>query len=185
MKTNTWNENKWIVMQHKWHALINWAAPTGLARWAIVPDVPGDAARTIERWNSRYYRIVADAEINPAIAVQDGMTPKDVRSLKNKPSVICVGGSTEWKWETAEMWIKEFPRVHILRCNSPDKLHWLESLGCESCDGTGWNRGDRRQTQGLEDWARKNPEPKQYALTPHVCRASTRSRKGQQDLFAV
>ncbi len=37
----------------RWKALISWAAPTGLARWAIVPDVPGNAERTIERWNRR------------------------------------------------------------------------------------------------------------------------------------
>ena len=185
MQTNTWNENKWIVMQYKWAALINWAAPTGLAQWAIVPDVPGDAARTIERWNSKYYRTVADAEINPAIAVQDGMTPHDVRGLKNKPSVICVGGSTEWKWDTIEMWAREFPRVHLLRCNSPDKLDYLESLGVESCDGTGWNRGDKKQTSGLEKWCRKNPEPKLYALSPYACRASTGGRKGQMELFAT
>jgi hypothetical protein len=58
-------------------------------------------------------------------------------------------------------------------------------LGCESCDGTGWNRGDRRQTQGLEDWARKKAQPKNYTLTPHVCRAASKGRKGQQNLFAV
>ena len=185
MTDNWFDDAKWEAMQPEWEKLIRWAAPTGMARWAIVPDVPGDMERTFEKWESSLYRTVADAEINPALAVQDGMVPADVKALDNRPSVICVGGSTEWKWETAEEWIRSFPRVHVLRCNSPEKLHWLESLGAESCDGTGWNRGDRRQTQGLEDWARKKSQPKDYALTPHVCRESSKGRKGQQNLFAV
>lgn len=184
MQDNWFDDDKWETVQPAWEKLIRWAAPTGLARWAIVPDVPGNMERTFEKWESSLFRTVADADINPALAVQDGMVPADVRSLDNKPSVICVGGSTEWKWDTIEMWAKEFPRVHVLRCNSPEKLSYLESLGLESCDGTGWNRGDKRQTSGLENWCRSNPEPKLYALSPYACRANTGGRKGQMELFA-
>jgi len=182
METNTVDLERYEVeAMPQWLQLLSWAAPTGLARWAIVRDVPGNAELTLEHYE-RYHRTVADREINPALAVQDGMTPKDVRQLKNKPTVICVGGTTEWKWETAEEWIKSFPRVHVLRCNSPEKLYWLESLGAESCDGTGWNRGDRKQTEGLETWARQKAQPKIYSLTPHVCR---KAKHGQAELFAI
>lgn len=181
MTHNVFDDDKWAAMEPRWQELIAWAAPTGLARWAIVPDVPGDMEETFVKWD-RLYRYVCDRDILPALAVQDGMLPADVRSLDNKPAVICVGGTTEWKWSTVEMWAKEFPRVHVLRCNSPEKLSYLETLGVESCDGTGWNRGDRRQTGGLEEWARKNPQPKLYSLTPHVCR---KPRNGQAELFAM
>jgi hypothetical protein len=137
--------------------------------WAIVPDIPGNAEGTITKWHA-HYRQVADAEINPALAVQDGMTVEMVKALRPNPAVICIGGSTEFKWATVEMWVKAFPRVHVLRCNSPDKLDYLDKLGVESCDGTGWNRGDRKQTSGLENWARRDPKPKLFALAPHVCR---------------
>jgi len=40
----------------------------------------------------------------------------------------------------------------------------------ESCDGTGWNRGDRIQTRGLELWARQNPIPVQSMLSDYVCK---------------
>jgi hypothetical protein len=98
------------------------------------------------------------------------MTPADVRQLA--PDVVFVGGSTEWKWETAEMWCREFPRVHVGRVNSPRRLYELESWGCESCDGTGWNRGDRKQTAGLEEWCRSHhiPGPTSEPLWPFVCR---------------
>jgi len=182
MQNTLFNDDKWNnVIETKWRELLRWAAPTGLARWAIVPDVPGDMERTFEKWDS-LFRFVADSEILPALAVQDGMLPEDVRSLDNAPAIICVGGTTEWKWETVEMWAREFPRVHVLRCNSPEKLHYLEALGVESCDGTGWNRGDRKQTEGLESWARLKPSPKIFSLSPYVCR---KARQGQSELFAI
>jgi len=168
--TNEFDFDKWATIEPKWRQLIYWAASAvQRPRWAIVPDVVGNMEATFESWD-RNYRTVVDAEIVPALAVQDGMVPSDVRALDNIPSVICVGGSTEWKWETVEMWAKEFSRVHLLRCNSPDKLEYLESLGVESCDGTGWNRGSRKQTDGLEQFVRRNPDPKIFWLTPHVCR---------------
>lgn len=168
--TNEFDYDKWATIEPKWRQLIYWAASAvQQPRWAIVPDVVGDMEATFERWD-RNYRTVVDAEIVPALAVQDGMVPADVRALANIPSVICVGGSTDWKWNTIEMWAKEFQRVHLLRCNSPDKLEYLESIGVESCDGTGWNRGSRKQTEGLETFVRRNPEPKIFSLTPHVCR---------------
>jgi len=175
--TNEFDHDKWAANEPRWRQLIYWAASAvQRPRWAIVPDVPGDMEETFIKWD-KHYRTVADAEIIPALAVQDGMEPADVRALDNVPLVICVGGSTEWKWETVAMWAKQFPRVHVLRCNSPTKLDMLEELGVESCDGTGWNRGDRNQTQGLEKFVRKNPKPMEYSLTPYVCR---RTKKGGQ-----
>ena len=181
METNTFDEVKWLTVEEHWRQLIYWAAPTGLARWAIVPDVPGNAEATLDRWH-RCHQFVSDAEINTALAVQDGMTVETVKKLRPQPSVICVGGTTDWKWSTVEMWAKDFRRVHVLRCNSPEKLDYLESIGVESCDGTGWNRGDRRQTEGLEAWARRKPQPKVFSLSPYVCR---KSKHGQIDLFAL
>lgn len=185
MDTNTFDSERYEVeAMPEWLQLIQWAAPMGLARWAIVRDVPGNACATLEHYE-KYHRVVADAEIPPALAVQDGMTLSDVKSLKNKPQVICVGGTTEWKWSTVEMWASEFPRVHVLRCNSPEKLYYLEQLGVESCDGTGWNRGDKTQTGGLESWARMKPQPKIYSMAGYVCK-SPKKKNGdtQLELFA-
>jgi hypothetical protein len=177
-KNNIFDEEQWSKKESGWRNLIYWASnATQRPLWAIVPDTIGSAEATFEKW-SRYQGYVRDAEIPAALAVQDGMTVEQVKQLKPGPSVICVGGTTEWKWQTIEMWAKNFPHVHLLRCNSPEKLDYLESLGVKSCDGTGWNRGDKKQTEGLEVWARKNPEPKIYALTPYSCR---QKRNGQQE----
>lgn len=177
---NTFDHEKWAANEQAWREMLFWsqAAPMR-ARWAIVPDIPGNSAATLERW-PKYAAEIQAAGIPLAIAVQDGMTPDDVRQLETQPEVICVGGSTDWKWESVEMWCREFSRVHLLRCNAPGKLAWLDELGCESCDGTGWNRGDRKQTAGLEEWCRTKAEPTSELLWPHASRA----RRSDQITFA-
>lgn len=165
--SNTWDESKWS--EQAWRELVVWATgQTQRALWAIVPDVPGNAAATLERW-PRFASSLGS--IPRAIAVQDGMTPENVRALSPAADVVAVGGSTEWKWATVEMWARAFPRVHVLRCNSPAKLDMLDALGVESCDGTGWNRGDRTQTRGLEEWCRARAQPTTSALAHYVSRA--------------
>jgi len=175
MATNHFDDYAWSQVERAWRELLVWSQAAPIQpRWAIVPDVPGSRDRTLERWNELAPAVLS-CRIPLAIAVQDGMTPEDVRSLDPQPAVICVGGTTAWKWETVATWAAEFKRVHVLRCNAPDKLAWMEDeLGVESTDGTGWNRGDRRQTEGLERWARSKinngfPPPRGY-LYPHVCR---------------
>ena len=177
MKTNTFDEAKWDSMEQQWKELLFWAQASEIKpRWAVVPDTIGNCQKTVEKWN-KYASFVTDFGIKPAIAVQDGMTPEIVRSLKIRPSVIFVGGTTDWKWETAPMWIREFDRVHVARVNSPEKLYMLEQLGAESCDGTGWNRGDRKQTEGLEVWARsKAHSTTQCLLSKYTCK---KPKKGQ------
>jgi len=160
---NMWREHLWNL--EAWRKMIRWAqAQAQQPRWAIVPDWIGSGTRTIER----YVQFKDEVPFPRALAVQDGMKPADAHALK--PDVIAVGGTTEWKWATVEMWAKEFPRVHVLRVNSPGKLDYLEQLGVESCDGTGWNRGDKRQTSGLETWARKNPQPITSMLSDYTCK---------------
>ena len=177
---NTFDEQKWAGKEHAWRELLIWCQCAPIKpRWAIVPDVPGNSEETLKRWPI-YAKEVVAAQIPLAIAVQDGMTPEIVRSLTPLPEVICVGGTTEWKWETAEMWCKEFPRVHILRVNSPTKVPIIEAWGAESCDGTGWNRGDRRQTAGLEEWCRARATPTSERLWPFASRA----RDAKQLCFA-
>jgi hypothetical protein len=167
---NSFDEDRWENHgEAAWRHLLFWCGAAAIKpMWAIVPDRPGRWDITLEKWH-KYRNEIISCGIPAAIAVQDGATPNEVKKMN--PDVVAVGGTTEWKWKTAEQWILEFPRVHILRCNSPEKLHWLEDLGCESCDGTGWNRGNRVQTQGIELWARKNPTPTSSLLWPHTSRA--------------
>lgn len=174
---NTFDQARWSRTEPEWRRLLFWSQAAPIRpRWAIVPDVPGNAAATIERWPV-FAQIVRAAGIPLAVAVQDGMSTEDVRQLVPRPDVVSVGGSTDWKWSTVERWCRDFPRVHLLRCNMPERLQYLEDIGCESTDGTGWNRGDRRQTKGLEEWVRRRPIRSSDPLWPFVCRGPKTDRQ--------
>lgn len=166
---STFDHEKWALTELAWNRLVVWSQTVAIRPlWAIVPDVPGDAVETFARWSAFAPKLL---DVPRALAVQDGMTVAQVQAMPLAPDVIAVGGTTEWKWATVEKWAKAFPRVHLLRCNSPARLYDLEEMGVESCDGTGWCRGNRAQTEGLEKWARSKAKPITSSLFPFVCRA--------------
>lgn len=179
-KDNTFDDEKWSQTEQAWREMLFWSeANEQKPMWSIVPDRPGSRDITLEKWNT----YANEVPFRRAVAVQDGMTPGDVESLVPKAEVICVGGTTEWKWNTIPMWNEAFPWVHVLRCNSPEKLEWLRQYrSVKSCDGTGWNRGDRNQTRGLEEYCNRYKAHKgahEY-MTPYV----SRKRCSKQLTFA-
>lgn len=140
---NPWNEALWI--KHVERYAFNALRP----QWAIVPDVVANRDATLANWVRYAPVMVKDYHLDLAIAVQDGMSFDDVEQLDPKPSIVFVGGSTEWKWETIGDWARAFPRVHVGRVNSAKCLNICASLGIESCDGTGWFRGKAAQIMEL------------------------------------
>lgn len=161
------------VMMPKWLQLLTWSESNNQKPlWAIVPDVIGDWDATRERYERLAHHL---GGITPAIAVQDGAKPWDLYHLKPEPKMVCIGGSTEWKWSNIEGWVSYYPsNVHVLRVNAPAKLQWLHDLGVTSCDGTGWNRGDKRQTQGLEEFCRANGTLNIHPMHPYTCRQTVK-----------
>ena len=111
--------------------------------WVAVPDVVMDRAATLANWERHAPRLTGKTL---AFVVQDGMTAADVPS---NASVVFVGGSTEWKWRTVRGWCADFPRVHVGRVNTERLLWMAHDAGAESCDGTGWMRGDKARVVGL------------------------------------
>jgi hypothetical protein len=139
--------------------------------WIAVPDRPYQAGPTLELWKSMapWFRALYDYPL--ALVVQDGMTPADVLALEDQPDVIFVGGSTTkdgkagWKWDTLADWCRAFPRVHVGRVNSPEKLEVCHELGVESVDGTGWVRNvGGRQWIGLEKYLARHAPDTQVEL---------------------
>jgi hypothetical protein len=113
------------------------------ALWCIVPDWVGSRDRTLREWDRWAPRM---SGLRLAMAVQDGMTAADVPS---EAEVICLGGTTEWKRRTLHYWAEHFRRLHVLRINTEKWLWVCHDAGVESCDGTGWFRGDQVQLRGL------------------------------------
>ncbi len=154
----------------EWLRLLSWSeANNQKPIWAIVPDIIGNWDATRERYEKLAHHL---GGIAPAIAIQDGAKPEDLYHLKPEPRMICIGGSTEWKWQSIEGWVSYYPtKIHVLRVNAPTQLQRLHDLGVRSCDGTGWNRGDRKMTEGLELFCRANGAPTRELLHPYTCRA--------------
>ena len=107
VRANAFDDGKWRAVETDWHRLIVWSQCARIKpRWAIVPDVPGDMESTFRRWE---HFAPALTSCPRALAVQDGMEAGDVRALSVQPDVICVGGTTEWKWRTVGLWAVPAP----------------------------------------------------------------------------
>jgi len=108
-----------------------------LCRFVAVPDVVGSARRTaecFEEWRDR---------INGwplAFVAQDGQ--EDLPIPWRLFSAVFIGGSTEWKMGKHAAGIVKAAKAigkwcHVGRINTPGRLEHFESLGADSCDGTG------------------------------------------------
>ena len=113
-------------------------------RWVVVPDVVADAGATFASWKE-WVPVVRRYGWPLAMAVQDGMAPKDVLAVRPLPEVIFVGGTTRWKWRSLRGWCQAFPRVHVGRVNTGGLLWKVHRCGAESSDGTGWYHHKQHQ----------------------------------------
>jgi hypothetical protein len=139
-----------------WYNMVLWAShvkplrrlkfPSTKPQWGVVPDIVGDPKGTREEFY-RYKDYLVEAGIPLAYAVQDGAKPSDVPS---GVEVVFVGGSKNWKWDTAEMWCKEFPRVHIGAVNSLDGFILSAQYGAESVDGSKITRNARQKKDFID-----------------------------------
>lgn len=143
VKKKQWDEAAYERM------LVNVATMILMGRpplWLLVPDVPFNREGTLVEWKKWAPRL-KDYGVPLAFAVQDGMTQDDVPS---DAQIIFVGGTTEWKWRTVMQWCLDNDDVHVGRVNSYGLLWKAMEAGAESCDGTGWFRGNQEQLAGLE-----------------------------------
>jgi hypothetical protein len=116
--------------------------------WVVVPDWVADRDETLRLWDKHAPALI-NYGMSLAFVAQDGMTVDDV---PKEADVLFIGGSTEWKWRHLEMWTSHFKRVHVGRVNTYRLLWLAHEAGAESCDGTGWFRGDRKQLAGLVNY---------------------------------
>ena len=123
-----------------------------LLRWIVVPDVVEDCEATHREWDAWEPRL-RQYGVPLAFAVQDG---EKAENVPDGAEVIFVGGTTAWKRRTMYGWCRFFPRVHIARINTERWLWNCDRCGAESCDGTGWTRGDKVQWSGLVRYLRRS-----------------------------
>lgn len=79
-------------------------------------------------------------------AVQDGMDSANCGSLilSGKPDGVFIGGTTEWKWKTAQEWVtfahENGLKCHIGRCGTLERLLYAYDIGVDSVDSTNFSR---------------------------------------------
>ena len=112
------------------------------ADWIVAPDIVAGGVESLaftESWlhRLRFARLVL-------IAVQDGMTPNDVRPLLGRKRGIFLGGTTDWKISTMRQWGALSREVgchfHVGRVNTRRRIRMCADAGAHSFDGTSASR---------------------------------------------
>lgn len=113
------------------------------ADFVVLPDIVAGGRASLElslRWMNRA-RAVCDLVL---IAVQDGMTPDDLRGFVGEHVGIFLGGSTEWKLSEMANWGRfcaESPCwFHVARVNTIRRFRMAAAAGADSIDGSSASR---------------------------------------------
>jgi len=112
------------------------------ADFIVCPDIVAGGLDSLD-WSMKWAPKLRPARL--ALAVQDGMAPKDIhKTYLRHFTHIFVGGSVEWKWQNAKTWV-DFAHengllCHIGRCGTLDKLLYAFEIGADSVDSTSFVR---------------------------------------------
>lgn len=109
------------------------------ADWVVLPDIVAGGMASLDltlKWLDRL-RGFPERQL---IAVQDGITPDDVRDYLGPMTGIFLGGSTAWKVGTLNAWGSLARRkgcvLHVGRVNSLKRINACAQAGASSFDGT-------------------------------------------------
>lgn len=111
--------------------------------WTVIPDIVAGGLESLALTAEWLPRLRGGCRLL-LIAVQDGMTPDDVRPLLGPGIGLFLGGSTDWKLATMKMWGNFAAEVgchfHVARVNTVKRLYLAIWAGAHSTDGSGPSR---------------------------------------------
>lgn len=125
------------------HELLRqWSASrTPMPDFIAIPDVVADARATLDlapQWIECIRSRLAPKRPTLALVLQNGMAPRDVEPFVGEVGVLFVGGTTEWKWATAQQWTElahaHGLRLHIGRVGTPSLVARAREIGADSID---------------------------------------------------
>lgn len=130
-----------------WQRQIRRVRPGPDFLFAVVPDVVGDHAATVESW-TQHVGTVLDLGLPAAFVLQNGCT--DLTQVPVWAAAVFIGGDDAYKlgpdaarvcWQAhdAGMW------THMGRCNSARRIRRALAMGCDSVDGTFLRFGNHRR----------------------------------------
>lgn len=113
------------------------------ADWIILPDIVAGGLRSLD-YSLAWLDRLRGLPTRLLIAVQNGMEVEHVREFLNPSVGIFVGGTTEWKEQTAVAWGSVARRrncyLHVGRVNSIRRIEICSAAGANSWDGTSVTR---------------------------------------------
>ncbi len=139
---------------------LSWlAARTAYAsrcRFAVAPDVVGDAMATLARSRPMMPRI-RELGYPVALVAQDGLEYPPDGVPWGEFDCLFIGGTTEWKLSGMARGLvaeaKEQGKwVHMGRVNSRRRLMYADAIGCDSVDGTYLAFGPDLNLPTLQRW---------------------------------
>jgi len=110
--------------------------------FVVCPDIVAGGDDSLEF--SKKWMAVLPKKFDYYLAVQDGMNTLKVLNVLHsyKFSGIFVGGTTDWKLETAEKWCQIAHKYnigcHIGRIGPMNRIKWADRIGADSIDSTTW-----------------------------------------------
>lgn len=111
------------------------------ADWIALPDIVGGGMYSLE-FSMMWANDLCDFPL--LLPVQDGMDPDDVRELVTPTLGIFVGGTTDWKLATMNLWgelaAEKGAYFHVARVNSRRRIAHAAAAGADSFDGTSATR---------------------------------------------
>jgi hypothetical protein len=133
----------------------------GTCLFAAVPDVVGNAARTLDRWALLSERVRATG-YPIAFVGQDGQEQLPVPW--DQLDALFIGGTTDWKLSRhAAALAAEAKRrdkwVHMGRVNSSRRLVYAKKINCDSADGTHVAFEPDLAMKRLNHWLRRANAP--------------------------
>jgi hypothetical protein len=110
-----------------------------LPDFQVVPDKVGAG------WHSLYFSLEHLEEARTVgapcyLALQNGMSPTFVSTYVDRFDGLFVGGTLEWKLDTAATWVKYGRKwgkpVHVGRVGTLERVEWAHTIGATSIDSS-------------------------------------------------
>lgn len=126
--------------------------------FVVMPDVVGDARRTLEIWQRRSKW----AEGWPrALVAQDGL--EDLEVPWDEIDALFIGGGDPWKDSKASLDLVRTAKilgkhVHVGRVNDAARFQRFAELGADTCDGSGASMYDH-MLEKIQGAVRHEPHP--------------------------
>jgi len=137
--------------------------------FVTVPDVVGDAAATLARFDDWAPELEA-RRFPLGLVAQDGMTVADLDERADRLAALFIGGTTEWKEgpAAAELAVEAKRRglwVHWGRVNTRRRFDLIVATGAaDSFDGSKWARFRKTYLPGGLDWLDEAHAARELAL---------------------